>query len=75
MTIASSVKTLGKDLDFDLALDDFPYWLLCVLLEDSIWAAGSCVHVCLLKILWRSPILEDKFLFTCADVMVRCSVL
>ena len=59
----------------DLALGDFPYWLLCVVSEDSIWALGSCVHVCLLKILWRSPILKDRILFTCADVMVRCSVL
>ena len=75
MMIASSANALEKSLDFDLALDDFPYWLLCVLLEDSIWALGSCVHVCLLKILWRSPILKDKILFTCADVMVRCSVL
>jgi len=66
---------LKKSFDFDLALDDFPYWLLCVLLEDSIWALGSCVHVCLLKIIRRSPILKNKILFTCADVMVRCFVL
>ena len=68
-------NALEKSLDFDLALDDFPCWLLCVLLEDSIWALGSGVHVCLLKILRRSPILKDKILFTCGDVMVRCSVL
>ena len=66
---------LMESLVYDLALDDFHYWFLCVLLEDSIWALGSCVHVCLLKILWRSPILKDKILFTCADVMVKCSVL
>ena len=75
MMIASSANALEKSLDFDLALDDFPYWLLCVLLEDSIWALGSCVHVCLLKIFWRSPILQDKIFSTCADFMVRCSVL
>ena len=77
MKIASSANALDKKkgLDFDLALDDFPDRLLCVLLEDSIWALGSCVHVCLLKMLWRSPILKDKILFTCANVMVTCSVL
>ena len=75
MIIASSANALEESLDFNLALDDFPYWLLCVLLEDSIWALGSCVHACLLKILWGSPILKNKILFTCADAMVRCYVL
>ena len=58
MMFASSANALGEGLDFDLALDDFRYLLLCVLLEDSIWAPGFCGHACLLKIRWRRSNLE-----------------
>ena len=32
-----------KGFDVELTMEDFPSWLLCVLLEDRIWALGSCV--------------------------------